>query len=178
MAAPGFNPDFGGSGTYNPAPTQAGTGGLSLGDVFDFAVEYGGDILDFLGWGEQPGTGVTTNGNRLPAQDGMGNVVNGGGMTAPATGCAVVMAPQYQQRVVCPPGYVSVRDPQTGGKVCMLKEVAKSCGLWRPRPKPLLTASDRRTLSKASSVMRRVDNVVKRTNRLRGGARLVKKTRR
>ncbi len=129
------------------------------------------DVVDFVtGIGDAP----PVNGNRLPAQDGAGNVVsNGGGGIAP--GCSVTTAMSMRQVAACPPGYVAVDTNGDGiTDTCMIKEVARACKLWKARPKPLLTASDRRTLNRATSVMRRVDNVVKQTNTLRGQAKLTK----
>ena len=92
-------------------------------------------------------------------------------------GVVVTHAPMVEQRVRCRPGYVAVTDPNTGYKMCMLKEVARSCGLWKARPKPVLTASDRKTLRKAESIMdNKVARVVQMTNNVRGKAKYTRST--
>lgn len=101
-------------------------------------------------------------------------------MAAPTyadAGCAITMGLATRQVASCPPGYVAVdRDRDGYSDTCMLKEVARACGLWKPRPKPVLTASDRKALQRAQRVMGKVDTVVSTTNEIRGKAKYVKKT--
>ena len=89
--------------------------------------------------------------------------------------CVITLPLEYRAVAYAPPGYVAVDTDNDGiTDTAMLKEVAIACKLWKRRPKALLTASDRKTLNRATSVMNRVDNVVKQTNKLRGQARLTK----
>jgi hypothetical protein len=95
--------------------------------------------------------------------------------TSGVPGCNITMPIQQRAVAHCAPGFVAVDTNGDGvSDTCMLKEVAKACKLWRPRPKPIMTASDRRTLTRATSVMRKVDTVVDQTNKLRGQAKLTK----
>lgn len=92
--------------------------------------------------------------------------------------CQITAPLQLRERAACRPGFVAVDSNGDGvTDVCMKKEVAIACKLWKRRPKPLLTSADRRILTRSVGVMKKVDNVVKQTNTLRGQARLVKKTR-
>lgn len=155
--------------------------------LFDFVTDFipGGDIIDNvlgIGGGGQQLQPTSTLGSAevlvpdfieraigtLPAQQ-------PAAMGAGVGGCAITMPIQRRSVAHCAPGMVAVDtngDGQTD--MCMLKEVARACKLWRPRPKPVMTASDRRTLTRATSVMRKVDTVVKQTNMLRGQAKLTK----
>jgi len=147
--------------------------GIDLGDIFDVATDFipGGDYIDDLfGIGDDPTTPPPATGRNGRAP--MNGSTNG---VAGMAGCRITM-PMGQRTVAsCPPGYVAVDtngDGQTDA--CMLKQVARACGLWRPRPKPVMTASDRKALNKADRVMSKVDTIVKQTNSIRGQARLTK----
>jgi len=100
----------------------------------------------------------------LPAQTG-GGTVNGCNLQ-------VMVQPQAKTIHKAPRGYVIVQHPQTGQKVAMLKSVARSCGLWKPRQKPIMTAADARTLRRAASLTKKVDRVAKMANSVCGKAPL------
>lgn len=152
-------------------------------DAIDFVtdyVPYGDTIDNVLGI-----NGNDTQSNVLPMP--VNHLVPSNGVptqTAPSpgtsmtknfAGCAITMPLGRRTVAYAPPGYVAVDTDNDGiTDTAMLKPVARACGLWKPRPKPLLTASERKTLNKATSVMRKVDSVVKQTNELRGQAKLTK----
>lgn len=125
---------------------NGGDGGGMVPGVFDI-----GDIYQML----------PTGGN--------GQMPDVGSLMLPA-----VTAPSATQRLKAPKGYVIVtiqrNDPlfataiNAGGvqqadgsvKVAMDKDKAKKRKYWRPRPKPWLTASDKRVLTKANRVEKKV----------------------
>ena len=88
----------------------------------------------------------------------------------PACGVAnVMMQPEYEQRMKCAPGYVAVRCRGAGGEIieaCMLKGVARVMGLWKPRRKPPISASDYRALGKAERTVKKLTNIAKRAGAL------------
>ncbi len=133
-------------------------GGFTLDQGLDVA----GDIWDWI-TGDSNGTTQTvepsSNGRARPAASGVG--------------CPITLAPTPTQRMTCAPGYVLVKHP-TQGKVCMLKEAARSCGLWKAPRKPPIKASDMRCLSKATSVIRKMDRIAKMTNKITGKANLTR----
>lgn len=59
------------------------------------------------------------------------------------------------ERMYVPPGYVVVDMPD-GERIGVLREVARSMGLWKPRPKPPITAGDARAIRRANSARKRV----------------------
>ena len=92
-----------------------------------------------------------------------------------ANGCnlQVMVAPQQKVINKAPRGYVIVEDPQNPGiKVAMLKAVAKSCGLWKPRANPFFTASEAKTIRKAARRQRKGDRLAKMLNSSCGTAPL------
>jgi len=98
----------------------------------------------------------------LPPQSGVGTL---GTPIAELGNLQMVMAPQYEQRVKCPTGYVSVRIPQGNGtyvQACMYKPLARTLKLWRPRRKPPISASDWRTYQKAGRVERKLAGIAKK----------------
>ena len=136
------------------APTQGQ--GISVGTVVD-AIEAGWDYL--TGGGSDTATSnLGTNGGQAPAS----------GQTD-QYGCAITVPAQSTTRMKCPPGYVVVH-PHGQGKQCMLKSAARACGLWKPARKPPIKASDWRCLQKASTVVNRIDNIVKMSNKVTGKA--------
>ena len=171
-----------------------------LGFVGDRITDFipGGDIIDRVVGGLVPGGGGDLIRERLPivprdirfvASEGSRRDVfdpPGGGNTRAVPdvgtmggGCAITEQMSMRSVAQCRPGYVAVdMDGDGVTDTCMLKEVARACKLWKPRPKPILTASDRKALNRAERVMGRVDTVVKQTNELRGKARLVKQSKR
>lgn len=108
----------------------------------------------FPGGGLGPLDGTKTGGNGLPV--------------AQFPGMAIVETPTMTQRVMRRPGYVTVTLPisiggfSRGMKVQMLKSVARQFGLWKPRQKPALTASDVRALRKAERVENKLVGLTKR----------------
>ena len=97
-----------------------------------------------------------------------------------ANGCQlqVMVAPQQKTINKAPKGYVIVDHPSAIGpdgkpaKVAMLKAVARSCGLWKPRPKPLFTASDAKCIRRASRLQKKGDRLAKMLNSSGGNAPL------
>ena len=166
-------------------------------DVIDFATDFipGGDIIDAaIGVGDVVMDHIRTQPTARPthpAETGYGPLAplpmpelpadarafrNSAAHQA-AVGCAITLPMGVRQVAQCAPGYVAVDRDRDGIKeTCMLKEVARACGLWKPRPKPVLTASDRKALNRATRVMGKVDTVVSQTNDLRGKPKLVKKS--
>ena len=136
--------------------------GSNNGIVEDIAETIGDYWDDWFG-GNGNGNGQPSSGQQVRSTDGIG--------------CAVVVPAQMKARVSCPPGYVSVVDPNSPngqGKVCMLKKVAVSTGRWKAARKPPIKASDWRCLMKADSVVRKLDTVVKKSNKITGKARLTR----
>ncbi len=155
-----------------------------LGDIITDIIP-GGDVIDSIA------SSLLGNPTADQLVAGAGNRadVNVGGPGGPVRGrqeaigvngvahCEIELPISSRVVAACPPGYVAVdKDGDGITDTCMRKEVARACKLWKPRPKAILTASDRRTLNRATGVMRRVDTVVKQTNELRGQARLTKQT--
>lgn len=156
-----------------------------LGDIITDIIP-GGDVIDSIAsnlLGNPSGDQLLAGaGNRA-------DVIVGGPGGGPVRGrqeqlvnavahCEIELPLSSRVVAACPPGYVAVdKDGDGITDTCMRKEVARACHLWKPRPKAILTASDRRSLNRATAVMKRVDTVVKQTNELRGQARLTKATR-
>lgn len=110
-------------------------------------------------------TDQTWDWNPLPDADDMPTA--GGSMN----GCnlQVMVAPHQQLINKAPKGYVIVETQNASGatvKVAMLKPVAKSCGLWKPRAKPVMTAADAKTIRRAASLQNKVDRLAKMSNSL------------
>lgn len=155
-----------GRGQYNPERRVVAIPGLG-----EISYE---DVKDFVGWaGGLLGGDDDGGGNNLapapppiPANGGGG----GGGMYA---GCQIQLPVQVVSRAYCPPGYVVVQPPGQG-KQCMLKAVARSCGLWKPARKPPIKASDWRCLMRADATVKKLDRVAKIANRVSGKAPLTR----
>tara|TARA_Y100000310_G_scaffold344410_2_gene457025 strand:+ start:296 stop:784 length:489 start_codon:yes stop_codon:yes gene_type:complete len=145
---PGQTPGFNQGGGNLP-------GGFSLDQVLDV----GGDIWDFFTGGDDP---ASSNGT---------STVTAAPSPSNAAGCAIVMPIQTTQRAKCARGYVAVNHPQHG-RVCMLKEAARSCGLYKAPAKPPIKASDWRCLRKSASVVKKVDRIAKMANTITGKANL------
>lgn len=86
----------------------------------------------------------------------------------------VMVPPMKQVRNRAPRGYVIV--DYRGQKVAMLKEVARKCGLWKPRAKPLFTASEAKTIRKAARLQKKGDRLAKMLNQT-GGCAPLRRTR-
>jgi len=72
---------------------------------------------------------------------------------------ATTVTPAARECLRCPKGYVLIRDPRNpSAATCMLKTVARQMGLWKPRPKPPMSASDYRKLR----IAKRVEKKIKR----------------
>ena len=85
------------------------------------------------------------------------------------------------ERAYVPPGYVVVDMPD-GERIGVLRNVARSMGLWRPRPKPPITAGDARAIRRANSARKRVKKLAGAVgfsvnNKGRGFKRFAKKAR-
>ncbi len=93
-------------------------------------------------------------------------------------GLPAILKPSQTTRLRSPKGYVTVLVPNghpgytdainaggiitaQGVKISMMKEVARKFKLWKPRPKPLLSSSDMRTIRKANSLKRKVARAAK-----------------
>jgi hypothetical protein len=114
----------------------------------------------------------TGTGDRSGGVNGGGSVSNG---TRNVQGCPPVVVPiRVIARAQVPRGYVVVIDPATNQKVGMLKSVAKNCKLWKPARKPPISASDWRCLQKANSTVKKLDRVVKMSNKITGKASLTR----
>lgn len=155
------NPDFSGSGP-----------GLDIEDIFDF----GRDVIDFFGGGDAPG--ITPG--RLPAATPPASqrLPTTTGIASTQAGCPPVVVPvEIIGRAKVPRGYVVVVDPRTKQKVGMLKAVARHCKLWKPARKPPISASDWRCLQKANMTVKKLDRVVKMSNKVTGKASLTRSRR-
>jgi len=120
------------------------------------ASNFGDDVLDWLGIGDDSSSTATPT--TTPTNAGM-------------PGCPPTVPVQVTQRAKCPPGYVVVH-PAGQGKQCMIKSVARACGLWKPSAKPPIKASDWRCLRKANSVVKKMDRIAKMSNEVTGKAPL------
>lgn len=83
-------------------------------------------------------------------------------------GCSsipVTMQPQATTVMKAPPGYVVVNC--NGQKVAMLKPVARALGLWKPRKKPPISASQYSCIRKANSAITKIDNLKKMTDSMK-----------
>lgn len=94
-----------------------------------------------------------------------GPVMGGPGITAlsPAAdkfGRPFLTTAGYESRIRCPSGYVAVTLPD-GSRACALKGPARAAGLWKARPKPMLSAADGRTLRKADRLQKKVKRIAK-----------------
>lgn len=88
-------------------------------------------------------------------------------------GRPLMVQPEATQRLMCPPGYVVVTMPD-GARACALKGVARAAGLWRPRPKPPIKASEWRKLRTAARVEKKAKKIAQTagfTCRARGSRR-------
>ena len=102
--------------------------------------------------------------NPLPDADDMPTALNGNGCNL-----QVMVAPHQKVINKAPRGYVIVETENAAGvpvKVAMLKPVAQSCKLWKPRAKPIMTASDAKTIRRAASLQNKVDRLAKMSNSL------------
>jgi hypothetical protein len=79
----------------------------------------------------------------------------------------IVMAPQATTVMKAPPGYVVVMC--RGQKVAMLKPVARSLGLWKPRKKPPIKVSDWQALMKADRTIKKLKMVTKKAGVIQRG---------
>lgn len=97
---------------------------------------------------------------------------SGNGQVYP--GCKITLPVQQRVRYHAPPGYVVVRPPRADGSpgppVGMLKRVAQTCKLWRPKRKPPISTSDWTAYRKAARVAKKLERVVKMSNQITGKA--------
>lgn len=68
----------------------------------------------------------------------------------------ITMQPTAQVINRAPKGYVLITHPVTGQKIAVLKEVARRLRLWKPRPKPPISAAEYRQLKTAERVERKL----------------------
>lgn len=73
-------------------------------------------------------------------------------------GRPIAVHPDVTQRWKAPRGYVMVRGPNDE-PIAMLKGVARSLGLWKPRPKPPVSGWDLRAITRASGAKKRVKSL-------------------
>jgi hypothetical protein len=136
---------------------------LGLGDIAKFV---GNTLLPGSPFGGAPSQSLVSLDEVLDAV-GLGDdeVDVGQGASQPGVnsmGCPIYVTPRQETRLRAPRGYVIVTE--NGVKKAMLKEAARSCGLWKPNPKPVMTASDAKTLKKAARLQAKVDRVAKMAN--------------
>lgn len=143
-----------------------GSNGSAGGD-FDW-LQFGSDVYDTFFGDDANGSNGNGSSNGSPAAGSNGSV----GSNGMAAGCAVTLPLQYRQVTDPPPGYVTVYDRAGRPEQFMLKEVARSCGRWKPAAKPPIKARDWKTLRRAAAVQRRLDTVVKTANKATGSAPL------
>lgn len=110
-----------------------------------------------FGW---PATSIPPS--ALVPPTGPGALVQPGSFPTSPHLMAPILEPMFETRIKCPKGYVAVTDPQSGGRACMLKPLARAYGLWKPRRKPPISASDWRTLQVAERVQKKVARITKR----------------
>jgi hypothetical protein len=141
-----------------------------------------GDLEEFLGF-EIPdlfGPSDGGGGSALVGASQTGTIptARASNGVASGPGCPPVVVPvEVTRRAKVPRGYVVVVDPQTKQKVGMLKAVARHCKLWKPARKPPISASDWRCLQKANMTVKKLDRVVKMSNKVTGKASLTRSRR-
>lgn len=121
------------------------------------------------------GGGVQTTGQRQPGVAGAVRRALPGGRSGYAydkydldtpvdrTGRPVAVHMETRERVSCPPGYVGVDLDGDGVKdACVLKGVARAMGLYKSRPKPLVSGYETRALTVAANVKGRVASVARK----------------
>lgn len=74
-------------------------------------------------------------------------------------GDRIVMEAQPKVIHSAPPGWVVVDMPDGSGKKAVRKEIAKCLGLWKPRAKPPITASDWKKLKTANRVKNKAKKI-------------------
>jgi len=91
-------------------------------------------------------------------------MAGGGGMVmsqaADKFGRPFLLSAGYETRIRCPSGYVAVTLP-SGARACALKGPARAAGLWKARPRPLLSAADGRVIRKADRLQKKVKRIAK-----------------
>lgn len=122
---------------------------------------------------DQPSTGRTGNGivvreqippeyfgpSTLPTQPGTG--VGGFGLQDINNAMPIVMAATPTMVFKAPPGMVTVKDPYTGEKKFLNKQVARAMGLWRPRKKAPISAKDWDAAKKAKRIETKLSKMLK-----------------
>lgn len=84
---------------------------------------------------------------------------NGSGLAALMGYNQIVMNPGSKLIADAPPGYVIVDMPDGSGKKAVLKSVARRLGLWKPRKKPPITASEWGKLKAAERVKKKAKKI-------------------
>ena len=90
-------------------------------------------------------------------------------MLAQAGALPLTLPVEYTPVAKPPRGYVLV--DYDGQELFMLKGCARDLGLWKPRRKPPISASDYRTLMKASATAKKIDRISKMADRVTGKKR-------
>lgn len=79
------------------------------------------------------------------------------------SGRPVAVHMEVRERIHCAPGYVGVDLDGDGVKdACVLKGVARAMGLYKSRPKPLVSGYETRALTVAANVKGRVATVARK----------------
>ena len=149
-------------GIAQPAPQPAG--GTDIGAIIQDLIT-GGAISVAAGAAtgqySQPGTAPAPATNFAPgfavAATKPGASVR---LTAPK-GFVIVTIRPNDPYFVAAVSQGGVAQPDGSVKLAMRKEVARKMGYYKPRAKPLLTASQRRTIRKAETLKRKVAQVAK-----------------
>lgn len=95
--------------------------------------------------------------------------VAGKRMLAQGGGLALTLPLELTAIAKPPAGYVTVI--YNGERMFMLKGCARDLGLWKARRKPPISASDWRTLAKASMTAKKVDRLCKMSDKITGKKR-------
>lgn len=145
-AAAGIGSLFGGSKTLPPKPSYGSPPGPPA-----------------LPGGRQPAPGVTGIITRLGER-----IIPGGrtgreltpyeGTERDKLGRPIAVHPDTTSRLYAPPGYVIVNmgTAESPMPLAVLKGVARSMGLWKPRPKPPISGYDARAIRRAQRAQTRV----------------------
>jgi len=98
-----------------------------------------------------------------------------GGQQVYDDGCLPLTVPvEVVSRARVPRGYVVVTDPRTNVKIGMVRSIAIKLGRWKAARKPPISASDWKCLMRANSTVKKLDRVVKMSNKVTGKASLTR----
>ena len=88
--------------------------------------------------------------------------ISAGGSLANLKDIPVIVAPATRQIQQAPPGYVLVT--RHGVTAAILKPVARSMGLWKPRKKPPISVSEYTALQKAARAENKIKSLAKKAD--------------